>query len=313
MKSAVRLSSPISTSRGSRVTGRDLTLLRMLAKYRYLTVSQVQQSFFPSEQTVRRRLRLLDRYDLVTVFRVHGYPERLVGLGKAGPELLGKMRRSISSPPTDHYFIRHMVGLNAFWMGLEKTCSDTTGLDLLGFISDSAGERTRDGLVRRQLRQDLEVEGVRMGHTPDGVFALKQSQSAALFFLEIDRGTEVIGRVDRGVGKICQFYLAFLLSGAYTKNQERFGVSRPFRGFRALLVTTSGRRIQNIREMARGLSPGEPQAKRFIWLSTEAQVQKEGPLEPIWTSLDSDDETLYSIAPKQGEHDGNHAEGRDHS
>jgi uncharacterized protein YjiK len=45
-----------------------------------------------------------------------------------------------------------------------------------------------------------------INYTPDGVFALEKNNRTALFFLEIDRGTEVLSNPEKGFSKAINFY-----------------------------------------------------------------------------------------------------------
>ena len=78
----------------------------------------------------------------------------------------------------------------------------------------------------------------RINFTPDGVFALEKDGNAALFFVEIDRGTEILSNPDKGVLKAIYFYYNYFISGKYQRYTEDFKC-QPFKGFRVLLVTTT--------------------------------------------------------------------------
>jgi hypothetical protein len=138
-----------------------------------------------------------------------------------------------------------------------------------------------------------------LAHTPDGVFALARGGQRALFFLEIDRGTEVLSSDTHGVGKIVRFYLRYLLSARFQRYRADFGAGAEFRGFRTLIVTTSRRRLDNIRQRCGRVAFDPPVARRFIWLATETVLKDGDPLAQEWQSLDPTDASLYTIAPHQ--------------
>jgi hypothetical protein len=110
---------------------------------------------------------------------------------------------------------------------------------------------------------------------------------AALFFLEWDRGTETIGRVI----DMARFFAGYLVGGGYRRYEEEFEVPEPFKGFRALIVTTSERRLQNIRQAGGKIEPVE--AQRFLWITTTDRI--DDLFGPIWVSLDIQDEQHYSL------------------
>lgn len=137
-----------------------------------------------------------------------------------------------------------------------------------------------------------------MAHTPDGVFGLERGGQVALFFTEIDRGTEVLGSGEHGVGKIVRFYLRYLVSGRFQRYKADFGASSDFRAFRALLVTTSRERLENIRQRCGRTAFDPSAAKRFIWLAASDLLIDGDPLQYQWRSLDPTDDSLYRLAPQ---------------
>ena len=132
----------------------------------------------------------------------------------------------------------------------------------------------------------------KISHTPDAVFALQKSDKQALYFLEIDRGTETISNPDKGIGKMIRFYEGYAHDEKYKGYAEDFHTPA-FTRFRLLIVTISARRIANIRQ-ALGTNP--PPLYRFFWLTTYDQLNEATIFNPIWLSLDNSDERLYKIA-----------------
>ena len=139
-----------------------------------------------------------------------------------------------------------------------------------------------------------------VAHTPDGVFALERNGVAALFFLEIDRGTEVLTNPSRGFLKIVRFCLSLLAFGGYQRYQSDFGVSRPFRAFRTLIVSPSPARVENMRKRCGSAADGPDPAKHFLWLTTADAVLDEALLDRPWVSLDPEDTRTYRLRPATG-------------
>src|SRR5215469_478033 len=208
------------------VTRRDLAVLVELYKHRYLSVSQVQRLHFPSLQTAYRRLRALREQGMVEGFVVPNIPEHVYYLselgatevaGELGIELAGLKWSKHSRSPKDYYFLRHFLKINDFRIALAQGCSDA-GMKLLGFIPEYIGSRTAEGGMARYIRDvvcDVGNGRRELGHTPDAVFALEKNGMPALFFLEIDRGTEVVSDPEKGVLKACRFYLNLLVGGGF--------------------------------------------------------------------------------------------------
>ena len=125
--------------------------------------------------------------------------------------------------------------------------------------------------------------------------ALEKDGNPALFFLEIDRGTEVLTNPEKGFLKGMQFYLNYWVDG---EKYQRYAVDfecGPFKAFRTLFVTTSKTRVDNMRQAATAIPVHPPQVKRFVWLTTDEELSQENIFQPIWHSADVTDENLYRI------------------
>ena len=197
--------------------------------------------------------------------------------------------------PRDYYFMRHFLAINDFRITLTTAC-ESSGIHLLGFIPDYYGEKSERGVVAKYIRDvicDVKDNRQEVSHTPDGVFALERDSKPALFFLEVDRGTEVVGDASRGVLKSIRFYANYLLNGKYQRYAEDFGITE-FKGFRSLYVTTTDIRLANIRLAVEKLDiPSK--TKRFSWITTEGELTAQSIFEPIWLSTDPADEKRYQI------------------
>jgi protein involved in plasmid replication-relaxation len=286
------------------LTERDTQVVLDLYKYRYLSVSQIQLLHFPSLQTAYRRLRALTELAYVKGFTVPGIPEHLYHLDNSGAELVAeqlgvgvsdlKWNRP-SRAPKDYYFLRHFLKTNDFRIALTLACRGSN-IDLLGFIPEYYGEKSSQGSPVKYIKDficDIRDARAKITHTPDAVFALSKKGTPALFFLEIDRGTEVVSDQEKGVLKSVRFYLNYLISGKYQRYQEDFGCGG-FKGFRTLIVTTSASRIENMRQAISNFDFAE-KAKKFIWLTTDKRIQPATMFQPIWVCADRADQTEYRI------------------
>jgi hypothetical protein len=293
--------------RGPVVTERDADLFQSLYKYRFLSLAQVERLFFPSTQTANRRIRLLGAADLVAVFRPAGFPDRIVSLTRKGLETVaGKLEVPVealgTSParirPKDYYFLRHFLAVAEFRINLTRACEKRLDITLLGFVADHVVERTDQGGFRRLTRDlacDIPRGGEKVGHTPDGVFALQRGKDAALFFFEADRGTESVSHPERGFAKTLRFYLSFLASGGYQRYRDIFGVPS-FKTVRVLVATSSRARLDHIRAAGAALRFQPAGALGLIWLAETSAVTEETIFSSIWVSLDPTDAKTYRIA-----------------
>jgi hypothetical protein len=135
---------------------------------------------------------------------------------------------------------------------------------------------------------------------PDGVFALRRAGRSALFLLEVDRSTEVVLHPERGLAKVMRFYSGYLASDRYQRYAPMFGVDG-FRGFRALFIFRSDRRLRSVRERCGALVDVPTAAKRFIWMATESDVCSGELAAARWVSLDPDDCTAYTVLGSERE------------
>ena len=94
------------------------------------------------------------------------------------------------------------MAINDFRITLVQACANSP-LKLLGFIPEYIGEKTKEGFVKKYIRDKVSE----YSHTPDAVFALEKDGKPALFFLEIDRGIEIVSDPEKGFLKCVVFYL----------------------------------------------------------------------------------------------------------
>jgi hypothetical protein len=174
-------------------------------------------------------------------------------------------------------------------------------MELLGFIPEHQVQPSPAGAVRKYVRDvitDATDHHQKITHAPDDVFALAYNGRPALFFLEIDRGTEVLSNPENGFLKMVRFYLTYLRDGGYQRYREGFGVGEPFKGFRALVVTTSSERVQHIGQAAGRLPFDPPQAKHFVWLTSTVAIFDPTFFMTPCVSSDPGDAREYSILPR---------------
>jgi hypothetical protein len=260
-----------------KLTGRDLEILRAVHRYRYLRTGQVWRLLFPETRTLqsaRRRLRRLTsgRY-LVRIGRAgqagEGFPESAFALGEAGSALLSSLGDELISYPRTragggHVFLEHALAISEFRMALELALPAVTGIRLHRFVhEDELKTHLRQGISKDAYKLYNHLIHPRTGREyvvhPDALFILATGEAPEvrrLYFLEIDRGTETLGRIrDKAIG-----YHLLKGSGVFRK----FG---DFSDFLVLLVTNAERRALRIREALTD-SAGEAD----IWVAAAAGI-----------------------------------------
>jgi hypothetical protein len=296
----------METARGIAITGRDTDVLLSLYEYRYLTMGQLRRLHFPSQQTTARRIRVLREAGYVDDFRPIGGQERLVTLDAKGAAVVGEYlglssddfgwKRS-RKKPKDYYFIQHFIALNDFRIAVARACAVAGELELVRFIPEYEGEVSK-GVVRKRLRDVVRVGPngrEEITHTPDGAFALRKNGETALFFVEVDRGTESLSHPKQGLVKTVAFYLNYLVADGYQRYREDFGVVTKLKGFRVLIVVPSKRRLENVRRVAASFDFRPERAKGFLWIAQAEDVSERTVFSGIWKSLAADDNKTYAI------------------
>ena len=287
-----------------KLTTRDIAVLMDVYKYRYLSVSQIERLHFPSKQTALRRLRALIELGCMKSFSVPNILEHIYYLDKKGIEVIAielhvdiedlAWHRHIRQPK-DYFFLKHFLAINDFRILITQAC-EASHINLLGFIPEYIGEKTREGNVKKYIRDnvcDIIHRSLVYSHTPDAVFALEKDGKPALFFLEVDRGFELVNDPEKGFLKCVVFYLNYWSDEKWKRYQQDFG--REFKTFRTLIVTTSKDRLSHMRDAVTGLPFREKQAKRFLWGTIQEHMTTDWIFESIWHSMDSTDSMVYRI------------------
>jgi hypothetical protein len=289
----------------AKLTNRDIAVILDVYKYRYLSVAQIEALHFPSKRTTYKRLQALVSNSYLKAFTVPSIPGRVYYLDKAGAEVVAgelqvpveelQWHRSQKSPK-DYYFLRHFLAINDFRILITKACAESP-ITLKGFIPEYVGEKTVAGDVKKYIRDrvcDVTNQAYEYSHTPDGVFVLEKDGKPALFFLEIDRGTEVISDTERGFLKCIKFYLNYWMEGKYKRFEQDFACAS-LSTFRVLIITPSRDRIKNIRAAVTQLPFPNDSVKRFFWITLDKRLSKDTVFNDIWVSLHREDQNVYRI------------------
>ena len=240
---------------------------------------------------------------LVKTFTVPNISDRIYYLARQGAALVAEQLNLNpsdlvkSNQPKDYYFMQHFLGINQFRITLTKTCHDSN-IDLLGFIPEYYTQKTAGSRPPVKYIKDFVFDSQdptdKISHTPDAVFALAKNQNPALFFLEIDRGTEVLSNPEKGFLKMIRYYLNYAKTGKYKGYQQDFHCSE-FKGFRLLIVTTSQERLDNMRQTIDQPSIQDAALLSFFWLTTFDKTSNAQLFQPIWTPLDPANQNTYAI------------------
>ena len=247
-----------------RLTDRDVEIIRLIHRHRFLRSSHVVRLAEGSPQQVLRRLQLLYHHGFLErpraqldYFHRAGSQPIVYGLGNKGAgvlrlELPADMNWKNQS--VGRLFLDHAVLTADIMVAFELACRSRADVRLLDgeLLPLPENVRAKDESFRWRVaperRQQLSV-------VPDRVFALEFTQSdqpTASFFLEADRGTMPVTRQNLSRSSFQRKLLAYHATWKQGLHKTRFGFPR----FRVLTVTTSAERMQNMIDACRELESG---------------------------------------------------------
>lgn len=243
--------------------GRDI--LSLLARYHVLTASLVAKLSCTSEAVARRNLRRHVRPRLVSSSPLpttsSGRPQNIHNITRRGfqnlpPEFQDEEYR----PPritTSSPFVRHCLLTNEILASMSIACRDARYS--CHFLTESEA---------RAATQRVHAGNAEL--LPDAVIALSNAAGkSALFFLEVDRGTESLTVLRRKV----ELYSTWHVGNTFFR--PTFATAT--RGFRVLFVLPNATRLEQLLQ----LTAAEPEP-RIFWCTTLDQARAAAVLGPVW-------------------------------
>jgi hypothetical protein len=244
-----------SKRRGLVIQERDLHLFRELTILRVIDREQTKLvAGFRSTTRVNARLLALTRAGLlrrVFVGTIVGGRKAIYSLSAKSAALINSDFKGLSLKPGEslagNLYLEHQLKINAVFLTVKYRpipVPDTSFLRWIGF--------------RGPLSRAIAL-------IPDGYFELLHGSSVRPSFLEIDLGTESLGVWKKKI----QLYLQLAISGEFR---------RLFRQpqFRVLIVTTTDRRLQNLRSTVRQFTD------KIFWFSTFKTINRKGFWSEAW-------------------------------
>lgn len=209
---------------------------------------------FVSVRRANHRLLRLTRAGLLRRFFVgsiaHGR-KAVYTLSAKGAALvsakLGGIQRPSGRLVVGDVFVEHQSGINQIYLALRYQPIPVAGARLLRWIS-----------FHQAISDQIKL-------TPDGYFEIAVVESVRSMFLEIDLGTEALSIWQQKIGS----YLQLAVSGEF-RNKFR----QP--QFRVLVITSSDRRVANIRATV------SKSTDKIFWFTTFENIHREGLWSPIW-------------------------------
>jgi hypothetical protein len=225
------------------LTDRDCAIIKMVNDCRALRGDQIETLFFQSKSTAQYRLQRLFHHEFLNrsfLTVVSGGPASspaIYTLGKRGATVLverfGYDRenlRLIRSGAIAWHLLEHLLKVNDIRIAITQAAA-AQGWTLEDW-RDETSFRAYPDYVTLTDRQGKQLEKPVF---PDGYGCLSTPRGTTRFFLEVDRGTEVLSKFAPQVA----VYEAYVDSGQY---QTRFQA----RSLRVLVVTTTERRMKGL-------------------------------------------------------------------
>jgi Replication-relaxation len=263
-----------------RVTPRDITIMRHVARFRFVSSRQIALLVGDSGRVPRRLQALfhngyLDRPKAQLVYYGTAGSERMIyGLGREGAKLLAQtdggmtdhLRWTQKNKEAKQLFIKHTVAVADALITIERACTPESGLRFVGQEEIKVAAR----VTHHGKTYDLAL-------VPDAIFSLVETagenRKQYNYFLELDTGTMPITRkVSTLAGNnrqtsLMSKFLTYTQAHTDRSMRERFGWS----SFRVLVVTTEGRveNIAKIRDLA-------ARFKQLVRVSTPATLSASG-------------------------------------
>ena len=248
------------------LTERDLQIIRLLHRHRFLRSAQILGLVGGSPQQLLRRLQLLYHHGFLErpraqldYYKEGGSRHIVYGLGNQGGTLLRKERgdafRKVSwgekNRAVGRIFLEHALLISDVMVAIELSCRER-GIHLIH-------EEDIDLPVKgRPFQWTVDIRrGVRLGVVPDRVFGLELPDAQGkrdrrYFFLEADRGTMPVKRRNLSQTSFHRKLLAYTATWEQDLHRSLFGFHR----FRVLTVTSSASRVKSLVDACSQLERG---------------------------------------------------------
>jgi DNA-binding Lrp family transcriptional regulator len=233
------------------LTGRDLEILRQVARHRFLSSRQILSLIGGSTQHVLKRLQklfqsgYLDRPRAqLRYFSPAGMRPIVYALGAKGSRRLSPARPpSYDNRQLKQLYLEHTLLVAEVTLAFVRSCRDESLARLL--LEEDL--RPAPGGFRWRVTVQRGHESKRVGVVPDRTLALeKPNGERVILFVEADRGTMPLTRRSLAQSSVQRKLLAYAATWSQALHREHLGCER----FRVLVVT----RQRNVRSISRAFA-----------------------------------------------------------
>jgi len=275
-----------------KIQPRDLEIINLVWRYRFLNSEQVQVLVEGSDQVILRRLQklyhhgYLDRPISQIVFSnpLFGPKKMVYGLGDKGADLLaetygidrGNITWREKNREVSERYIQHTLTVSDFRACLTLALKNSPEVKLQ-WLNDGGLE------IKREVYFVKEGKQRRLPIVPDGFFQIEDPGGKMYFFLEADRSTMTNNRF---LNKMRAYWLWWRQGKSKESGIETF---------RVLTITRTEQRKENLRRITKYAD--ERQAgSRMFWFTDSGSYQLSKPdtvLGDIWQT--SKDNALHHL------------------
>ncbi len=282
------------------LTGRDLEILRQVARHRFLDSRQIALLVDGSTQQVLRRLQRLYHHGYldrpraqVKYFSEDGSRPLVYALANEGARAiteLGVTKPRLDNRNVKQLYMRHTLLVSDVMVAFARGSLSTNAPRLLTEPELAPGKSPSKAFSWAVVIK-ANAKSRRVGIFPDRVFALKSSAACnqVLYFLEADAGTMPIRRRSLEQSSIWRKLLAYEATWSQEVHHSRFNTKR----FRVLFVTELEERMNNLIDECAKLPRG-----RGLFLFTTFKALRESPnaFEHLWHTASGKMETAWKEA-----------------
>jgi hypothetical protein len=274
-----------------RLTGRDIAILKLLARFRYLPADYIHAFIDGNEKALSHRLNLLSRRPNVYIARPHQQRQNadancrplIYELDERACRLLREHGFSLF-PKRHHRNFAHELMVSQITASIELGVRDDSNVRLITWAeilaSDKTPRTTREAAspasisVSYALRSDRRTETITADASPFGLERMIEGKRSYLFFpgIEADCGTEPVDAGDPGRSSIAKKFAAYAAIAEQGIYRSHFG----FPNFFVPFITTSSARLASMMQLLNRQTGGRG-SKIFLFKTFPSFTSPEPP------------------------------------
>lgn len=278
------------------VTPRDADALRLLARFKFITIEQAQWCVYGNHNVAQRRLQFLEHDGWLGSIPLsddrRGKPVKLyyvacsrkndlakiIGLDDASGTIIQRL-------PENLVRLRHAVEVNQVIAVFFSACK-IRGLSFSFFTEhETPTNRVSPNPLLLDEVDDPDCPGRRVSFQRDAVCCISSDQAHALFEIELDLGKEAIVTSSHRritLSNKIRLFIQSVKQRRFLRYSTPAFFDHPFQVSRLLLITTSDQRVSNLASFCH-----QHNTHGLVYLATLAEITPETIFEPIWRVPDN--------------------------